>query len=119
MRLPSLTSWGYGDKMRLSKFKRRWLCQRKSHQTKIGGSNEPPIFFYFLANPREISRFVINIMGLFFPALMVEQAHFSPLTTCLTTCGDFCTISRYKKCKNCTFIFTRRCKFINELYTSI
>ena len=26
-------------------------------QTKIGGSTEPPIFFYFLANPREISRF--------------------------------------------------------------
>ena len=26
-------------------------------QTKIGGSIEPPIFFYFLANPREISRF--------------------------------------------------------------
>ena len=26
-------------------------------QTKIGGSIEPPIFFYFLVNPREISRF--------------------------------------------------------------
>ena len=26
-------------------------------QTKIGGSIEPPIFFYFLANTREISRF--------------------------------------------------------------
>ena len=26
-------------------------------QTKIGGSTEPPIFFYFLAKPREISRF--------------------------------------------------------------
>ena len=28
-------------------------------------------------------------MGLFFPAFGVEQAHFSHLTTCLTTCGDF------------------------------
>ena len=26
-------------------------------QTKIGGSIEPPIFFYFLANSREISCF--------------------------------------------------------------
>ena len=26
-------------------------------QTKIGGSIEPPIFFYFLAKPLEISRF--------------------------------------------------------------
>ncbi len=26
-------------------------------QTKIGGSTEPPIFFYFLANSCEISRF--------------------------------------------------------------
>ena len=26
-------------------------------QTKIGGSTEPPIFFYFLANSLEISRF--------------------------------------------------------------
>ena len=33
--------------------------------------------------------FVIIIMGLSFPALRVEQAHFSPLSTCLTTCGDF------------------------------
>ena len=53
----------------------------------------------------------INIMGFFFPASRVEQAHFSHLTTCLTTCGDFCTISRYKKCKICTFVFTQRCKF--------
>ena len=29
-------------------------------QTKIGGSTEPPIFFYFLANPRKISRFRDN-----------------------------------------------------------
>ena len=33
--------------------------------------------------------FATNKMGLFFPALRVEQAHFSHLTTCLTTCGDF------------------------------
>ena len=43
--------------MGISKFKRRWLCHRKSHQTKIGGSNEPPIFFYFLSISFEISRF--------------------------------------------------------------
>ena len=28
-----------------------------NNPTKLGGSTEPPIFFYFLANPREISRF--------------------------------------------------------------
>ena len=36
-------------------------------QTKIGGSIEPPIFFYFLANPREISRFRTIINGLVLP----------------------------------------------------
>ena len=36
-------------------------------QTKIGGSNEPPIFFYFLANSREISRFRNIINGLVLP----------------------------------------------------
>ena len=35
-------------------------------------------------------------MGLSFPTLRVEQAHFSPLTTCLTTCGDFWLIFGYK-----------------------
>ena len=39
------------------KFKRRWQRQRKSHQTKIGGSTEPPIFFYFFAKSLEFSRF--------------------------------------------------------------
>ena len=33
--------------------------------------------------------FAIIIMGLFFPSFGVEQDHFSPLTTCLTSCGDF------------------------------
>ena len=36
-------------------------------QTKIGGSTEPPIFFYFLANPREISCFRDNHNGLVLP----------------------------------------------------
>ena len=36
-------------------------------QTKIGGSIEPPIFFYFLANPRKISRFHDIINGLVLP----------------------------------------------------
>ena len=63
--------------------------------------------------------FVIITMGLFFPASRVEQAHFLPLTTCLTTCGDFCTISCYKKCKICTFIFMRRCKLGFFDYLSI
>ena len=36
-------------------------------QTKIGGSTEPPIFFYFLANPREISCFRDIINGLVLP----------------------------------------------------
>ena len=47
------------------------------------------VFSQNLSKPRV---FVIYIMGLFFPALRVEQAHFSHLTTCLTTCGDFCLI---------------------------
>jgi len=36
-------------------------------QRKIGGSIEPPIFFYFLANPREISRFRNKHNGLLLP----------------------------------------------------
>ena len=36
-------------------------------QTKIGGSVEPPIFFYFLANTREISRFRNIKNGLVLP----------------------------------------------------
>ena len=36
-------------------------------QTKIGGSIEPPIFFYLLVNPREISRFRNNHNGLVLP----------------------------------------------------
>ena len=53
-------------------------------------------------------------MGLFFPALRVEQAHFSPLTTCLTTCGDFCTICCLKSTKSfcdITFQFDSKCVF--------
>ena len=30
----------------------------------------------------------VNKMGLFFPAFEMEQAHFSPLTTCLTIDAD-------------------------------
>ena len=36
-------------------------------QTKIGGSTEPPIFFCFLANPREISHFRNKYNGLVLP----------------------------------------------------
>ena len=36
-------------------------------QTKIGGSTEPPIFFYFLAKSLEISRFRNIINGLVLP----------------------------------------------------
>ena len=36
-------------------------------QTKIGGSFEPPIFFYFLAKSLEISRFRDNHNGLVLP----------------------------------------------------
>ena len=39
----------------------------KSHQTKIGGSFEPPIFFYFLAKSLEISRFRNKHDGLVLP----------------------------------------------------
>jgi len=47
------------------------------------------LFFIFSLNLLKSSVFAINKMGLFFPILRVEQAHFSPLTTCLTTSGDF------------------------------
>ena len=36
-------------------------------QTKIGGSTEPPIFFYFLAKSLEISRFRNKHNGLVLP----------------------------------------------------
>ena len=48
--------------------------------------------FIFSLNLLKSRVFAINIMALFFPVSRVEQAHFAPLTTCLTTCGDFCTI---------------------------
>ena len=67
--------------------------------------------FIFSLNLLKSRVFVIYLMGLFFPVLRVEQAHFSYLTTCLTTCGEFCTISRYKKCKICTFNFVRKCNW--------
>ena len=81
-------------------------------ETKIG-SRKIPDFSFISSQILAKSRiFVIYTMGLFFPASRVEQAHFSSLTTCLTTCGDFCTIYSYKKCKICTFVFMRRCKFV-------
>ena len=40
----------------------------ESHQTKIGGSIEPPIFFYFLAKSLEISRFRDIYNGLVLPS---------------------------------------------------
>ena len=58
-----ITDW----EVEAAMFERRWKRQRKSHQTKIGGSFEPPIFFYFLANPREASRFHNIINGLALP----------------------------------------------------
>ena len=45
-------------------------------QTKIGGSIEPPIFFYFLANPREISRFRDNDYRHILPCLMGRMCLF-------------------------------------------
>ena len=48
-------------------------------QTKIGGSAEPPIFFYFLANPREISRF-----------RDIDYRHILPLLS-----GRMCLFFRY------------------------
>ena len=53
------------------------------------GSRKIPDFSLFISQNLLKSRvFVIYIMGLFFSASRVEQAHFSPLTTCLTTCGN-------------------------------
>ena len=85
--LPSEKSWTLADSL----FRR----SAPYTQTKNGGSFEPPFFFYFLANLLKSRVFAINITGLFFPASRVEQAHFSHLTTCLTTYGDFFLIFGY------------------------
>ena len=58
-------------------------------ETKIGSRKIPDFSFISSLNLLKSRVFATNIMGLSFPALRVEQAHFSPLTTCLTTCGDF------------------------------
>ena len=86
-----------------------------SLRPKIGSRKIPDFSLFISQNLLKSHVFAINIMGLFFPALRVEQAHFSPLSTCLTTYGDFCTISRYKKCKICTFVFARRGKFYSSV----
>ena len=52
--------------------------------------------FIFSLNLLKSRVFVMNIMGLFSPAFGVEQAHFSHLTTCLTTCGEFWLIFGWK-----------------------
>ena len=54
-------------------------------QTKIGSRKIPDFSFISSLNLLKSRVFVINIMGLFSTTLRVEQAHFSPLTTCLTT----------------------------------
>ena len=58
---------------------------------------QPNLRFSFISSHNLLKSrvFAINITGLFFPTLKVEQAHFSHLTTCLTTCGDFCFIFGY------------------------
>ena len=65
-------------------------------QTKIGSRKIPDFSLFISLNLLKSRAFVINIMGLFFPVLRVEQAHFSPLTTCLTTWGKIRTFLRYK-----------------------
>ena len=57
------------------------------HKTRV--HNEPSFFFYFLANPREISRFRNIKNGLVPPCFEGWTSPFPHLTTCLTTCGDF------------------------------
>ena len=67
------------------------------------GSRKIPDFSLFISQNLLKSRvFLIYIMGLFFPDFGVEQAHFSHLTTCLTTCGDFWLIF------DCLLIVLRR-----------
>ena len=56
---------------------------------KIGSRKIPDFSLFISQNLLKSLVFVIIIMGLFFPAFRVEQSHFSPLTACLTTCGDF------------------------------
>ena len=49
-----------------------------------------PRFSLFISQNLLKSRvFATNTIGLFFPSFGVEQARFLPLTTCLTTYGDF------------------------------
>ena len=67
------------------------LFRRFAPYTQTKTRVQPNLRFSFIS-PQNLLKsrvFATNIKGLFFPALRVEQAHFSPLTTCLTTCGDF------------------------------
>ena len=56
---------------------------------KRGFITNPRFSFISSHNLLKSRVFTTNIKGLFFPALRVEQARFSHLTTCLTTYGDF------------------------------
>ena len=97
-------------------FRRKTKFVRLSLRPKIG-SRKIPDFSLFISQILAKSRvFMIYLMGLFFPALRVEQAHFSPLTTCLTTYGDFCTIFRYKSEKDLSLRFHAKGHFL--LYCS-
>ena len=105
----------------------RWGGRGRNVQAALANANASHIrpVRRFITNPRfsfissqilaKSRVFTIYTMGLFFPVLRVEQAHFSHLTTCLTTCGDFCTFLGCKKCKICTFVLMQRCKFQSRL----
>ena len=71
-------------------------------QTKIGGSIEPPIFLYFTG----FSGFWLDLQPRnYLQKFTLNNVRFFALTTCLTTCGDFCLIFDHKKCKWLVFLF--------------
>ena len=60
-------------------------CLNEFGRPKIGSRKIPDFSLFISQNLLKSRVFSTNIMGLFFPAFGVEQAHFSHLTTCLTT----------------------------------
>ena len=65
-------------------------------QTKIGGSTEPPIFFYFLVNPREISRFRDNDYRHILPCLPGRMCLFFAIDHMFDHLGHFLLIFSLK-----------------------
>ena len=82
-----------------------------SLRPKIGIRKSPDFSLFISQNLLKSRIFATNKTGLFFPASRVEQAHFSHLTTCLTTWGEFRSsltkyyVQKHRKMLNCSTIY--------------